>query len=72
MSTVGQDESWRGKVGRLHQDELEAFLAEGRIARLGCLDADGWPYVVPVWHEWDGDGFFVIPRMKSAWAQFLT
>jgi nitroimidazol reductase NimA-like FMN-containing flavoprotein (pyridoxamine 5'-phosphate oxidase superfamily) len=68
---VSRDESWRGKVGQLERDELDGFLAEGHIARMACLDADGWPYVVPVWHEWDGRGFYVIPRMKSAWAHYL-
>ena len=65
------DESWRGKVGRLQEDELVAFLAEPRIARLACLDADGWPYVVPCWHEWDGESFWVVPREKAAWGRYL-
>ena len=55
-------EEWRGKVGALAQDEVDEFLAEGRIARLACLDADGWPYVVPVWHEWDGSAFWLVAR----------
>jgi nitroimidazol reductase NimA-like FMN-containing flavoprotein (pyridoxamine 5'-phosphate oxidase superfamily) len=67
----GDNEGWRGKVGKLQQEELDSFLAEGQIARLACLDRDGWPYVVPVWQEWDGNGFWVIPRMKSAWAAHL-
>ena len=59
------EDSWRGKVGALARDEVDEFLAEGRIARLGCLDADGWPYVVPVWHEWDGSAFWVVARRRS-------
>lgn len=66
-----ESNEWRGKVGRLAADELDAFLAEGHIARLACLDRAGWPYVVPVWHEWDGRGFWVIPRLRSAWAEYL-
>jgi nitroimidazol reductase NimA-like FMN-containing flavoprotein (pyridoxamine 5'-phosphate oxidase superfamily) len=66
-----ENEGWRGRVGRLEQEEVDAFLAQGQIARLACLDADGWPYVVPVWQEWDGTGFWVIPRMRSAWASHL-
>ena len=65
------DDSWRGKVGALARDEVDEFLAEGRIARLGCLDADGWPYVVPVWHEWDGSAFWVVARRRSIWASYL-
>jgi nitroimidazol reductase NimA-like FMN-containing flavoprotein (pyridoxamine 5'-phosphate oxidase superfamily) len=66
-----QDEAWRGKIGRLEQEELGRFLAEGHIARLASLDEHNWPYVVPCWQEWDGEGFWVIPRSKSAWARHL-
>ena len=71
MTSSGSSESWRGKVGQLDREELDAFLAEGRIARLACIDDEGWPYVVPCWQEWDGEGFWVIPRKKSAWAGYL-
>ena len=64
-------DSWRGKVGRMSDGEVKAFLAEPRIARLACIDHDGWPYVVPCWQEWDGDSFWVVPREKSAWARYL-
>lgn len=66
------DESWRGRVGRVGADEIEVFLAEAHLARLGCQDEHGWPYVVPCWHEWDGRAFWVIPREKSAWAHYLA
>jgi hypothetical protein len=56
------DESWRGQVGRLDEEEISTFLAEAHLARLACLDDEGWPYVVPCWHEWDGSSFWVIPR----------
>jgi hypothetical protein len=71
VTSSGSSESWRGKVGQLDREELDAFLAEGRIARLACIDDEGWPYVVPCWQEWDGEGFWVIPRKKSAWAGYL-
>jgi nitroimidazol reductase NimA-like FMN-containing flavoprotein (pyridoxamine 5'-phosphate oxidase superfamily) len=66
------DESWRGRVGRLNEAEMAAFLDEPQLARLACLDDEGWPYVVPCWQEWDGDSFWVIPREKSAWARYLV
>jgi nitroimidazol reductase NimA-like FMN-containing flavoprotein (pyridoxamine 5'-phosphate oxidase superfamily) len=65
------DESWRGKIGSLAAEEIDAFLAEGNIARLACLDGNGWPYVVPCWQEWDGSSFWVVPRKRSAWAEYL-
>jgi hypothetical protein len=59
------DESWRGQVGRLDEEEISTFLAEAHLARLACLDDEGWPYVVPCWHEWDGSSFWVIPRKMA-------
>ena len=66
------DQSWRGKVGRLDLGEIGEFLALPLIARLACLDDDGWPYVVPCWQEWDGGSFWVVPRERSAWARYLA
>jgi hypothetical protein len=72
VPTDRSDESWRGKIGKLAGDELDLFLAEGIITRLATIDGNGWPYVVPCWHEWDGESFWVIPRKRSAWAQMLA
>lgn len=66
------DESWRGRIGRMDETEVTAFLDEPQIARLACLDDEGWPYVVPCWQEWDGSSFWVVPREKSAWARYLA
>lgn len=71
MTDTEHDESWRGRIGGLEREEFERFLSEGHIARLACLDDKGWPYVVPCWFEWNGDGCYVIPREKSAWARYL-
>lgn len=69
MSESGQE--WRGKLGQMSPEDLDAFLERGLVMRLGCLDADGFPYVVPVWHEWSGGRFWVIPRARSEWAFHL-
>lgn len=65
------EKRWRAAVGPLGDRDLKEFLAGPHIARLACLDASGWPYVVPCWQEWDGDGWWVIPRERSAWARYL-
>lgn len=65
------DESWRGKVGAMESDEVASFLEEPIFARLATVDAEGWPYVVPCWHEWSDGRFWVIARKKSAWAAHL-
>lgn len=67
-----EEESWRGKVGAMRNAEVEAFLAEPVFARLATVDEEGWPYVVPVWHEWSDGRFWVIGREKSRWARHLV
>ncbi len=65
-------EEWRGKVGKLSEEELDAFLIQGNVARLGCLDEKGWPYVVPTWYQWADGGFYIVPRARSKWARFMA
>ena len=46
----------------LDPDEIDSFLTEGgRIGKLGTL-RDGWPYVSPIWYEWDGRVFWIIGK----------
>ena len=56
MSAKESDESWRGKIGKMSGDEINGFLEEPFLARVACLDDNAWPYVVPCWYQWDGDG----------------
>lgn len=65
------NDDWRGKVGAMGDAEVTAFLEEAIFARLATLDDDGWPYVVPCWHEWRDGRFWVVARKKSAWARYL-
>ena len=44
--------TWRGKVGKMSQAEVERFLAGNSLCRVGCLDEEGWSYVVPVWYQY--------------------
>jgi hypothetical protein len=68
---MSESEEWRGKVGPLQAGEMAEFLKAPVIARVACLDLEGWPYVVPCWQEWDSHGWWVIPRERSAWARYL-
>ncbi|MBV7339002.1 pyridoxamine 5'-phosphate oxidase family protein [Chloroflexi bacterium TSY] len=45
---------------RMTDQELNAFLASDVLCHLGCLDDDGYPYVVPVWFQYADDGFGVV------------
>jgi hypothetical protein len=51
--------------------ELNDFLRDPVVCRLGCLDSDGWPYVVPTWFAYADGGFYIIPRERSAWAEYM-
>lgn len=67
-------EDWRGTIGAIGREEMDEMLAQGIVCRLAVLDDDGWPYVVPVWFEWDPDEgvLWVIPRERSAWARYMV
>ena len=43
----------------LSRDEIDEFLADQRIARLGC-HASGETYVVPVIYAYDGSGILAV------------
>src|SRR5919201_375561 len=63
--------SWRGKVGRMSDEERDAFLALGKPMRLSCLKPDGSPYITVCWHDWHEGWFWLVPRQRSRWAKYL-
>jgi PPOX class probable F420-dependent enzyme len=71
--TGNTTEGWRGKIGLMDQREMDEFLNGGNLARLAVLDSAGWPYVQPVWYQWEpSEGiFWIVARKKSAWAAFM-
>ncbi|MEM8903232.1 MAG: pyridoxamine 5'-phosphate oxidase family protein, partial [Actinomycetota bacterium] len=54
---------------RLDGDELADFLAQtpGVPARIGTVDTDGAPSVVPVWFLHREGAILITPRARSAW-----
>ncbi len=66
-----KDESWRGKVGRMNQDEIDEFLGRMALCRLSCHDNDGWPHIVPTCFQYADGGFYVVARERSAWAKYM-
>ena len=60
-------EEYRGAMGGLEQQELDTFLAGDALARVACLREDGWPYVVPIWYQWDGRSLWFVGRERSEW-----
>jgi hypothetical protein len=63
--------TWRGKLGRMSEEEREAFLAKGQVMRIACLRPDGAPYIAVCWHDWHDGWFWLVPRQRARWAQLL-
>lgn len=59
-------------MARMTEQELHDFLSGPVICRLGTLDEEGWPYVVPVWMQHADGGFYLVPRQRSRWATNLA
>jgi PPOX class probable F420-dependent enzyme len=53
----------------LTQEEIDAFLRGAVISRLATVKPGGAPYVVPVWHYWDGQALWIIPRARSSFVE---
>ncbi len=58
--------------GGLGPDALDALLRETIVARLATIDDEGYPYVVPVWTEWDGSALWLVARARSAYVAHLV
>jgi PPOX class probable F420-dependent enzyme len=57
--------------GALSPEALDALLHEPIVARLGTIDPDGYPIVVPVWTEWDGSSVWLVARARADYAANL-
>jgi PPOX class probable F420-dependent enzyme len=68
MSFVPSD-----KIGGLTEDELTVFLAEPWNARIATVTRDGWPYLTPVWYEFEetGRSFVIVGRERAAWVAHI-
>ena len=60
---------WMGKMRGLTAAEIAEFLAGPIVARVASIDADGMPYITPVWEEWDGDAMWIVPRERAVWVK---
>ena len=56
----------------LNKKQINEFLTTGaHLMRLATLTPEGWPYVAPVWYEYDGEAFYVSGRTKSRWVAHI-
>jgi PPOX class probable F420-dependent enzyme len=52
--------------GALAAGELDELLRRPILARLATLRQDGFPGIVPVWIEWDGEAAWIVARARAA------
>lgn len=62
---------WMGKMRGLTPEELLEFLSGPVVARVATIDEDGYPYITPIWQEWDGTAMYVVPREKTIFVKHL-
>lgn len=54
----------------LSKQQLKEFLTDQpHIMKLATLTSEGWPYVAPVWYDYDGEVFEVAGRSKARWVE---
>jgi hypothetical protein len=59
--------AWAGS-GPIEPKELDTFLSQALVASLSYLSDDGYPASVPLWYDWDGRAFWLVPSPSAEWA----
>jgi hypothetical protein len=66
----GAPEAWTG-AGPIEPAELNSFLSQPLVASLSYLSDDGYPASVPLWYDWDGRAFWLVPSPAAEWAEHV-
>ena len=71
--TTGSDDLHAIPVtaGPIEPRELDAFLSQALVASLSYLSDDGYPASVPLWYDWDGHAFWLVPSPAAEWAEHV-
>ncbi len=67
---AGGDQAW-GSSGPIQSSELNDFLEQALVASLSYLSRDGYPASVPLWYDWDGVAFWLVPSPGAEWAEHV-
>jgi nitroimidazol reductase NimA-like FMN-containing flavoprotein (pyridoxamine 5'-phosphate oxidase superfamily) len=61
------------KIGGLTEEELATFLVEPWNARIATVTSDGWPYLTPIWYEFEREtrSFLVVGRERARWVAHI-
>jgi nitroimidazol reductase NimA-like FMN-containing flavoprotein (pyridoxamine 5'-phosphate oxidase superfamily) len=62
------------KIGKLDQAEIMTFLAEPWNARIATMTPEGWPYMTPVWYDYEMERrtFLVVGRDHAEWVGYVS
>jgi len=69
-----QERPYAPGAGGLSPQEMREFLASEDsiwLMKLACLDDKGWPYIVPIWYQWNGEAFYAVGRKYNLWVKYL-
>ena len=69
-AAAGDEPAWAGS-GPIERSELDAFLSQALVASLSYLSDDGYPASVPLWYDWDGAAFWLVPSPGAEWAVYV-
>lgn len=61
-------------AGGMLDVEIDEFLRSPDstwLLKLAVNKEDGWPMIVPLWYQWDGEAFYVVGRKRSKWVADL-
>jgi DNA-binding IclR family transcriptional regulator len=67
---LGGEASTTG-AGPIEPGELDSFLDQALVASLSYLSSDGYPASVPLWYDWDGAAFWLVPSPGAEWAEHV-
>jgi DNA-binding transcriptional ArsR family regulator len=67
---AGGESTWAG-AGPIEPNELDVFLSQALVASLSYLSDDGYPASVPLWYDWDGKAFWLVPSPAAEWAEHV-
>jgi nitroimidazol reductase NimA-like FMN-containing flavoprotein (pyridoxamine 5'-phosphate oxidase superfamily) len=61
------------KIGKLTDDEVDAFLAQPWKTRLATITPQNTPYIVPLWYQFDATQrvFYIVARGRSKYVQHI-
>ncbi len=69
--TGGDSRGIAAGSGPIEPRELDSFLTQALVASLSYLSDDGYPASVPLWYDWDGRAFWLVPSPAAEWAEHV-